>query len=491
MTEADADGGKDATGDLDLGVEVTKGMAAKPIQAALGFTGVVVFARELGPAGIGGFYLLLSLAQVVDFPVDGLSSALKKRYSEADAARGELFGLFIAIVAAAAALVAAGSAIAGERLTAYAGVGGAATLFVALFIGTIVFAPLQSLLVATGRLGLQTWTDTIRSALTLGLQLLFVIVIPLGVAGMAIGWVLGAAIGIVVVLYVLRPSVALPTRATAQDVCSFAQYSAISSGIARTYDRYDVLLLGLLVGPAAAGDYEVALRLTVPGAFVSALLGSGLMAKASNRHSRGTDVAEPITDSVAFASVLSIPIAFGAAALARPLLVTAYGAAYADAVGLLIGLAVWQVFSTQVSVLEQALLGVDQPRDQTYVSAVALVVNIVLGVAFVVRFGPVGVVAATLIAETIRYLALLTLVRRAVPEADLLPGTLLTQLVAGAATYLVARLVRGVVSIDSWAVLLIIVGVGAAAYGAVLVVASSRVRTTVIGIGRRLIASYA
>lgn len=483
----------DSTGDdadADLGVEVTKGLAAKPLQSVLGFAGVVIFARELGPEGIGAFYLLMSIAQVIDFPVNGMSASVKKRYSEAGAPRAELFGVLVGGVGISVLLAAAGALVFADSLDAYVGLDGAALLFIGLFTGVIAFYPLQDLLVATGRLGFQTWTDTLRSIVTLGVQLPLVVLASLGVAGMVGGYLAGVVLVVPVVLYALGPSISIPSRDTIRDVWSFARYSSVSAAIGRAYDRYDVLLLGLLIGPAAAGDYEVALRLVVPGAFVSALLGSGLMAKVSTRHSRGADVAEPVTDSVAFASVLSIPLAFGAAALARPLLITAYGPAYADAAPLLVGLGVWQVFSTQTGVMEQALYGVDRPRQQTYAAAATLALNVILGVVLVVHLGALGVVVATVIAEGFRYVVLVSLISRVVPDVTILPRTLLTQVAAGGATYVAATLASQTVAIGSWATLLVVVGIGAVVYGTTLFVMSSRIRTTAIGVARRLAAEY-
>lgn len=483
--------GEDGAGDADLGVEVTKGLAAKPLQAAIGFTGVVVFARELGPAAIGGFYILLSLAQLIDFPVSGLSASVKKRYSEVDAPRSELFGLLVVGVALAVVLAGVGAAMFSSRLDVYAGIEGSAPLFIALFAGLVVFYPVQELLAATGRIGLQVWTDTVRSVFTLAAQLVFIIPVALGAVGLVAGYAVGATLALPAALYALAPSIAVPSRTTIRSVWSFAQYSSISDAIGKAYDRYDVLLLGLLAGPAAAGNYEVALRLVIPGSFVSGVLGSGLMATISNHHSRGNAVAETVDDAVSFASVLAVPLAFGAAALSEALVVTAYGAEYAAAAPLLVGLGVYQAINTQTEILRQTLYGLDRPRTQTLVAAVTLALNIVLGVILFRRLGAVGVVIATVAAESFRYLALVVVVRRSVPEVRLVTTPLAAQIVAGGVTFLAASATRRVVPVTSWATLLVVVGVGGVAYVLALFAVSGRVRDTVFGITRRLAAEYA
>jgi trk system potassium uptake protein TrkH len=94
------------------------------------------------------------------------------------------------------------------------------------------------------------------------------------------------------------------------------------------------------------------------------------------------------------------------------------------------------------------------------VSTVALAVNIALGIALYLRFGALGVVIATVVAESLRYL-----VFRHVAASDLgsrlIPRALLEQIAAGLGMYLVVELARSFVTLRSWIDLGVIVGFGA------------------------------
>lgn len=74
MPDSDTDDERTGAGDMNLGLEVAKGFVAKMIQAVRGFVGAILFARILGPASFGGFYLLLSLVQLSDRPVQGIGT---------------------------------------------------------------------------------------------------------------------------------------------------------------------------------------------------------------------------------------------------------------------------------------------------------------------------------------------------------------------------------------------------------------------------------
>ncbi|WP_254761469.1 lipopolysaccharide biosynthesis protein [Natrinema marinum] len=468
---------------VSLGGETVKATAAKFTMAAVGFVGTIVFARLLGPTAFGGFYLLFALVKIADRAVIGWGTAVKKRYSEAGAAKEELLGSQLLFTAGWVALSAVAVALAAPWLASYTGLPDAPILFLVLMAAVALYEPIDRVVQARGLVGASTWTDTLRSLLTFPLQL-GLILLGLGAAGMAYGLAAATFLSLPVLWYFVPVGPAMPSRDTLEHLWSYAKYSSVNSLLGTAYDRFDVLLLGWLLAPAAAGNYEVAFKLTVPATFVMMAASSGLMARVSHRHSKGEGLSEDVSNTLAFVSIVAVPMFFGALALSERLVVTFYGAEYADAAGLLVGLALYQLVRTQSGTLSQVVDGIDRPDLNTRISAVTLGLNIVLGIALTLSVGAIGVVVATIVAETLRYVLVAFVVKRHVPETELLPRTLAEQVAASVLMFVVVVPTADAVVIDRWYHLLAVVAVGAAVYGATLAIISRKLRVTIEGVVR-------
>ncbi|WP_226480123.1 oligosaccharide flippase family protein [Natrinema amylolyticum] len=472
----------DATS-VSLGGETIKATAAKFTMAAIGFLGTIVFARVLGPTGFGGYYLLFSLVKIADRAVNGWGTAVKKRYSEADAPSGELIGSQGLFTLVWMALAIAAAIVTSSWLVSYTGLPEAPVLFVLLLFAVTLFEPLDLIVQARGRVGASMWTDTLRSVLTFPIQL-GLIVLGFGAAGMAYGLAAATFLTVPILWYFIRTPPAAPTRETVANLWSYARYSIPNSFLGQAYDRFDIILLGYLLAPAAAGHYEVALKLTVPATFVTMAASSGLMARVSHRHSEGETLGTDISNTLSFTSIIAIPMFFGAVAMPERLVVTLFGAEYAAAAALLVGLAAYQIAKTQAGVLTSVLYGIDRPDINTRISAVTLAINVVLGIALTLAYGAIGVVVATAIAETLRYALSAIVIKRELSTVVLFPRTLGEQLAAGLVMFAVIVPVERAATVDHWYQLLAIVALGAAVYGVTLAAISRKLRVTIRGVVR-------
>lgn len=472
----------DATS-VSLGGETVKATAAKFAMAAIGFAGTVVFARLLGPTGFGGYYLLFSLVKLGDRAVNGWGTAIMKRFSEADAPERELIGGQLVFTLAWVVLTGAASVFASQWLISYTGLPGAPVLFVVLMGAVTLYEPTDRVVQARGLAGASMWIDTFRSLLTFPLQLGLVL-LGLGAAGMAYGLAAATFLSLPALWYFVRTTPTIPSRETLESLWSYAKYSIPNSFLGQAYDRFDIILLGYLLAPAAAGQYEVALKLTVPATFVMLAAQSVLMARVSRLHSQGEDVSDDISNTLAFASIVAIPLFFGAVAMPEALVVTAFGSEYADAAALLIGLALFQVVNTQSGPLTSAIGGIDRPDLNTWISATTLALNIVLGVALTLAYGAIGVVIATVIAETLRYLLSAYVVTQELPAVELLPRTLLEQVAAAIVMFGLVRPLVDIVTVDRWYHLLAVVAFGVAVYSVSLLAISQKLRVTIEGVVR-------
>lgn len=465
--------------EVSLGGETAKATLAKFTMAVAGFVGTIAFARLLGPVGIGGYYLLMTVVKLSTRPIGGLSSAVQKRLSESGFAVGEAMTVTTLAAVGWTALNISAAYVFRDHLESFVGFDDAVLAFGALVGILNLFILYQGALSATGRIGWTRWLDTFRSYLTLPAQLVLVWV-GLGATGMAYG----EAIATVVLLFPLLYAIASferPTWKTTRSLWEYAKYSIPNRYLSRVYSDLDLLILGVLLTETAAGHYGVAFRLSIPAMFIAMVASSGLFSRVSNLRSKGEPIAEDIHNTLSFTSLFAIPMLFGGAVLDRQLVVTLYGAEFGPAAPLLTGLLAYQLVRTQSSPLEKVVGGLDQPDVVTRVYVMLLVANAVSGVGLTLWLGAVGVVIATVIAEILRYVGLTVYLHRELPELSLFPRALIAQLFSGLLMATVLLVLESNVQIDSWLILGILVGGGAVIYFAVLFAVSRRFRNTIFG----------
>lgn len=468
---------------ISLARETLSGTIAKFAMAAIGFGGAIIFARIVGRTGFGGFYLILAIVEVAARPVVGLSVAVKKRFSEITGNRGEVVGLQAAATAGWLAIVCLIALAIPGLVESYADVPNASFLFVAMIVPIALFESFSIVLTGRGRVGLTKWIDALRSLLTFPAQLALVL-IGLGAAGMAYGLAVATAIAVPVVFYSLRIVPSVPKRATVRSVWRFARYSVPSHLIGKTYERFDLIVLGVLLSAAAAGDYEVALILTIPGFFIAEVASEGLMARVSNLASQGDPVTEDVTNVLSYASLFSLPIFFGSLVIADPIIDTVFTEEYAGAPELLVGIALFRVIQTQNFALLQTVEGLDMPHRVLTVVGLALGANFLVGVPLTLVIGPIGVVVGTIVAEVIQYAYFGRTLRQHLPELTLLPRPIIEQVGAAIVMFVVTSGLAGLVGLeggaglDSWLRLVVVLASGAAVYFGLLLVISEHLRVT-------------
>lgn len=477
----------ESTGDISLGLEAIKGFAGKITQALLGFVGTIIFARALGPTSFGGYYFLLSLVFIADRPLRGMAKAVEKRYSEEGSAKSEILGTVFLGVAALTGVALVALLLGGEFLRAETNVESASVVFLVLFLSMGLFTNLGNILGAAGLPARQIWNDTLRSVLTLALQLFFVFA-GFGAAGMGYGLAAATFLTVPVALYFIRQRPRMPSSETLRSLWDYARYSIPGSFVSVAYNRLDVLLLGFFLTTGAVGQYEVALKLTIPATLLASAVDVAFMPKISNLASREEEIVNDIENALAFNSILAIPLLFGAAALSTKLVVTIYGSEYRSAATLLIGLAVYQVIFTQKTIFTSTLGGIDRPDLSLRIHTGAFLFNVVIGVALLFSIGAFGVVLATIAAELLAYIMTVVVVRKFVPKLNPFPRTLVEQTGAGLLMFVVIKGATQFIAIQGWIELLFIVGFGAAVYGTVLLLISSSLRLTIRSVFREALA---
>lgn len=464
-----------------FGLEVSRGFVAKLVLAAVGFAGSVVFARYLGPAAYGAFHVVVAAANVLDNPLTGFGEACKKRISERDVNREEIVGAGLSVALGGGALIAVSVAVAGPYVNP------SVIDDIYRYIGLVLFSIalfklVQPMIDGTGGFGTSVMLDALRSILTIPLQLVLVF-LGWGVAGMVYGLSVASLLSVPVALVVLGVRPTFPTRETIGSLWSFAKFSIPKGFVGSAYHRVDILLLGIVLGSGAAGQYQIAYQLVLPGAFLAQIMGSGLFSEVSSLVSRQESTEQRITNNTAFASLFAVPILFGSLAMPNGLVVTVFGPKYRPAGILLVGLALYQLLATQSGQVSAVLSGYDRPDLNLTITTITLVTNVVLGLVLVYHLGAPGIVVATVFAEATKY-GLLNYYARQFATYELVPQPLRYQFLAGFAMFLVVEPLHGWWGIRSALDLAGLVGVGAVVYAAVLLVLSDLLFVTVRGILR-------
>jgi len=466
--------------ELPIGREAVSGFAAKIAQNVAGFIGAIIFARILGPADFGGVVFLLAIDGVVGKPMSGWAIAGKKRLSERFDRADEAVGAQLLFNVSYVALITILLFVFREYITEIAGLDNAIVLLAFLLLIEATLVTLRPYIEARGRIGTAYWLDATLWFLVFPFRLVFVLL--LGAPGMIYGSIAAAMVLLPAGIYFTGARPSFPSVQLLRSYYDYARYSIPEQTLGTITKRVDVLLLGALLTSTAVGHYEVVWQLTIPAVFLAHTAGSGLMAKVSARNTAGIDVLDDIRNTISFTSLFAIPIFFGGVAIARELIIVFYGSAYAPAAPLLIGLAAYRVVRSQSNPLIQAVLGLDHPDVVLKISVVSLLVNAVLGVVLVVSIGAIGVVAATVLTECIRYGGISLFLKSEFEGSFLLSQPFLEQIGAGSAMFLVILSVKQAIPETSWIAIGTLVATGALTYAAVLFVGGPRNREVLLGL---------
>jgi O-antigen/teichoic acid export membrane protein len=429
----------------------------------IGFLALVVFAREIGVAALGSYFLfqalLIGLSLVTDI---GLRSAVEKRLSEgqsADEVLGTGVGLKAAFLSGGLLAVVALR----DPIAAFVGVDLAGLLVVAA-----VFRDAGRLLTFTLRGELRVdaaATAELARKITFGVVGIALAVAGYGVYAPVYGVIAGYAAMTVVGGIRVRTRPGRPTIGMARSLLSFSRYKFISNAGSVGYSWIDVVVIGLFLSPAAVGAYEVAWKVAAIVVVFSDSLATTAFPQLSEDAGHGdTERIEVaftrlVTPSMAFV----IPAFFGTLVLAEDILGVLFGAEYTVASLALVILLADSLSSGVYQLVARMLDALDAPHLDARGVVLQITLNVALNLLFVPRYGLVGAAIATTLAafagETLSlfYLSRLVTVRF---EWRLIAWCVVSA--AGMAAILWA--VRQAVVVETPLVLLSLVALGVGSY---------------------------
>lgn len=441
-----------------------------------GFFATIVLTRTLGPEGYGTYVVVLAVLAWLTIAGNlGLSRAIRKRVSEGVegnyVASGALAQLALYLVLAAALLAVR------PYLNAYMGIDATLVLVALLgarLAGDFVQAVLdgQRLVALSSLLSPVEWTSrsTIQVALVLA---------GFGVAGAFAGYALGALLAVAVGAYFVSVPRTAPTRRELGRLASYAQFSWLSSVRGRTFLSMDTVVLAAFVANSVIAVYEVAWNL----ASLFAIFGSSIrrtlfpeMSRLSSEAGVDDEITDLLRTSLTFAGLFVIPGLVGSA-IVGDVVLTIYGPDFRTGYYVLLVLTFARLVYSYQGQFLNTIDAIDRPDLTFRINAVFVGANLALNVVLASQFGWYGAAAATTASAALG-LALGYHYARQVVEVDLPLREIANQWLAAGVMAVVVSAGRALLG-DSLAVVVVLVGIGAATYVGALLALSPEFRTVV------------
>lgn len=380
---------------MNLHRAVSGVFAAKVIRVFLVFSGTVIFARRLGPSGLGAYFLfevLLGLGSIIaDF---GLRGAVEKRLSETDVS-GDILTSAIFLKIPPLLLVMAIVFAARGALRGYVGNDIAFLLIVALVlneIGELTIFSLRGQKAVAKTAFVLVPRDVIWFAVSLILVLR-----GFGFLGLIYGLILGLAVMSLTGLILLSAAIEVPTQETMASLLHYARYNFVSHVGGYAYNWLDVAIIGLFLSQASVGTYEVAWRVSSLILLFSGAIGAALLPQFSEWSSlNDVDRIEHVLSRALTASLgIAIPAFFGVLLLSDEILKYLFSPEFTIASGVIIVLMIEKSFQMVHAVIGRALQGLDRPDLSARATVITICLNGVLNTGLVIYGGILGAAIGT------------------------------------------------------------------------------------------------
>lgn len=240
---------------------------------------------------------------------------------------------------------------------------------------------------------------------------------------------------------------------------------ALAGIFSRVYSYIDSIMLSKLATAAEVGIYGVAYKLAFAFQFLPMSFAAAVYPAMSDYYVRDRQKLGRIFDeSMKYLMFLVVPLAFGIAVLARPLIATVYGKAFAGAVEPLQILIFSLIFAFLYWPAGSLLNACDRQGSNTVIMGVTMVANAVLNAVLIPRYGAVGAACAALAGNLILWALAMRYVRAITPY-EVRPLVVAAAQCAFAASFMALTLTI----LRPHVHFLALMPLGAVEYGAVLV----------------------
>lgn len=369
--------------------------------AVLGLVGITYFARELGAAPLGAYFLFEALLGMLAISTDfGLRGAVEKRISEGDD-RGNFLTSAILLKLLLLGIVIVTIFVFRQYIDSYIGVPVAMLLIVALILRE---AASLSLSVLNGELRVGE-TAILRFARQATWLLAGGIFVWSGFE--TIGLIYGLIAGLTVVLiwgwYKVSIEFQSPTKKHAISLINYGKYNLVSGVGGLLYNWMDVALIGFFLSQSHVAAYEIAWRITSATLLFSRALARTIFPQISEWSAADApdQIESLIPETLTPTLFLVVPAFAGSMLLADDILRNVFGPEYVIAALPLMILMFDEVTEAVQLVFGRSLQGIDRPDLAAIATIVGISLNLLLNVILIWNFGLIGAAVATTIASLV------------------------------------------------------------------------------------------
>lgn len=459
---------------LGIGQEALYSLVSNITMGVVGFAGTFIFARVLGATGLGVYQTALAAAFVFTELSSGVAVAVKKRVSEVDTdpakflGGGLLFHILFSLLVLTAFLVFQRPAI------EYFGSKDIVIGMILILVSLGLFQVANRTYSGIGYPAQSSWIDTIRSVLTLILQV-WLLWVGLEAFGLIVGLAFATLVTALLAIVVAGVQPSIPDQQTVEQIYDFARWSVPNGLLNNLYSSSDILIITAAAGSTAAGLYTVGRQLTQPAIYLSSSIKNVLYVKSSGRHSAGQEVVQDLMNSVSYAGLIAIPLFFGALSMPSAIPRTVFGGEFAAAGGALIGMSLFQISNVYVAQFESVFGSIDRPDFIFWVNVGITFFHLPLAIGLGYEYGLLGVISATVIAEGIRFVIYQYLAYYEFNRI-ILPRPIIEQVLSAVTMFGVLRAALMFIRVRGWFILLLLICGGAIIYFCTLLIISSHFR---------------
>jgi O-antigen/teichoic acid export membrane protein len=462
-----------------------KVFTAKATGTLIGLLGITFFARELGPQQIGVFFLFQALLGIFGIPADlGIGGAVTKRISEGKPA-DEIFSTALLLKLVPLTLVVTGILLFRDLINTYLGAELAMFLVAALVLQSFAGLAIQALR-GELRVGETALPSLSRQIVYVGIGAMLVV---LGVGALALVYGLLAGLIVMMVWGHSRSSVSIgrPSLAHARSLFDYSKYAFISSVGGSFYNWMDVAIIGFFLTQSHVGVYEVAWRITTIVMLLSRAIAGTIFPQVSQWHAEDATkrIEELLPKAIAPSLFLVIPAFFGTVLLSRDILGLVFGKEYITGWLVLIILMGEKTIHSVHVILGRSLQAINRPDLAARAGIIAMLLNLVLNVILIWKFGIVGAAVATavsFIANSLLHAYYLSRTISIQLPYRQIGGSILAS--TGMTVFIWA--VQSIIAINTLPQLFVIVALGAVVYG-ICALSFQSLRTVITDATRQLV----
>ncbi|MFB6225436.1 MAG: polysaccharide biosynthesis C-terminal domain-containing protein, partial [Candidatus Paceibacteria bacterium] len=231
---------------------------------------------------------------------------------------------------------------------------------------------------------------------------IILITIGLGVKGLVFGLLIGLGVMLILGWYKVSTRPSSFSKRHAYSLFQYSKYNFFTNAGGYFYSWVDVAIIGFFLTQTHVGAYEAAWRITVVVILLSKSISTAMFPQMSrwDTNDSSSQIESAIREAIAPSLLVVIPSFFGILLFSSQILRFVFGSEFEIAWLALIVLMGEKIIQSVHMILGRSLQAIDQPNLAARAGVIAIVINLILNLLLIPKFGIVGAALATTISFT-------------------------------------------------------------------------------------------